>query len=98
VTEIIETRRVSDSTGEGWTMNHRVLRDDGEEVSVAVRCNATAEPCIKEQGVNAEALAAVEDRGEAAALSYAESAQSPAIRGAVTVTIESGARSKADEL
>ena len=37
--------------------------------------------------MNAEALASIEDRGVAVALEYAEVAESPAMRGAVLISI-----------
>ena len=40
-----------------------------------------------ERAANADALAAIADRGKAAALEYAELVQSPATRGAVLISI-----------
>jgi hypothetical protein len=54
--------------------------------STPVRCWARAHAAA-EEAANAEALAAIADRGIAAALECAELVESPATRGAVLISI-----------
>ena len=67
-------------------MDYRIRRADGEEVHAEVRCWERARAAA-ERAKNAEALAAITDRGVAAALEYAELVESPATRGAVLISI-----------
>ena len=67
-------------------MDYRIRRADGEEVHAEVRCWDRARAAA-ERAKNAEALAAIADRGVAAALEYAEVVESPATRGAVLISI-----------
>ena len=67
-------------------MDYRIRREDGEELHAEVRCWAKAHAAAK-RAANAEALAAIADRGSAAALEYAELVESPATRGAVLISI-----------
>src|SRR5215510_6571804 len=84
--EVVETRDLTDPSQHGWAIDYRIRRDDGEELHSEVRCweNAHAEA---QRTANAEALAAIDDRGVAAALEYAELVDSPAVRGAVMISI-----------
>jgi hypothetical protein len=68
---------------ERWDARYRVRRDDGSEVSVEVSCTRTA-AATAESG---EAREILMDYGKGAALRYAESAQSPLVRGDVTVRL-----------
>ncbi len=61
-------------------------RDDGEELHAEVRCWEKAHAAA-ERSANSESLAAIGDRGVAAALEYAEVVESPAARGAVLISI-----------
>ena len=67
-------------------MDYRIRRDDGEELHAEVRCWEKAHAAA-ERTSNAEALAAIADRGNAAALEYAELVESPATHGAVLISI-----------
>ena len=58
----------------------------GRRFHAEVRCWEKAHAAAQ-RAANAEALAAIADRGIAAALEYAEVVQSPATRGAVLVSI-----------
>ena len=84
--ELIETCDLTDPSQHGWAVDYLIRRDDGEELDAEVRCwdNAHAEA---RRSVNAEALAAIEDRGEAAVLEYAEVVEPPSTRGAVLISI-----------
>ena len=84
--ELIETYELTDPSQHGWAMDYRIQRADGEELHAEVRCWDEAHASAERAG-NAEALAAIEDRGVAAALEYAEVVESPAERGAVLITI-----------
>jgi hypothetical protein len=67
-------------------VGYRIRREDGEELHVEVRCWDEAHAAA-ERAANAEALAAIADRGLAAVLESAELAESPAARGAVLISI-----------
>ena len=67
-------------------MDYRIRREDGEELHAEVRCWEKAHVAA-ERAANAEALAAIADRGNAAALEYAEVVESPAMHGAVLISI-----------
>ena len=84
--ELVETRDLTDPSQHGWAVDYLIRRDDGEELHAEVRCwdNAHAEA---RRSANAEALAAIEDRGVAAVLEYAEVVESPSRRGAVLISI-----------
>jgi hypothetical protein len=84
--EVVETRDLTDPSQHGWAIDYRIRRVDGEELHAEVRCwdNAHSEA---QRAANAEALAAINDRGVAAALEYAELVDSPAVRGAVMISI-----------
>jgi len=84
--EVIETVDLTAPTQDGWAVAYRIRREDGEELHAEVRCWAKAHDAAK-RAANAEALAAIADRGTAAALEYAELVESPATRGAVLISI-----------
>ncbi len=84
--ELVERRDLTDPSQHGWAFDYLIRRDDGEELHAEVRCweNAHAEA---RRSANADALAAIEDRGLAAVLEYAEVVESPSRRGAVLISI-----------
>ncbi len=84
--EVVETHDLTDPSQNGWALNYRIRRDDGEELHAEVRCWDKAHATAERAG-NAEALEAIADRGIAAALEYAELVESPAARGAVLISI-----------
>jgi hypothetical protein len=84
--EVVETFDLTDPAQDGWAVDYRIRRGDGEELHAEVRCWEKARVAAK-RAANAEALAAIADRGIAAALEYAEVAESPATRGAVMISI-----------
>jgi hypothetical protein len=86
VAEVIETYDLTAPSQDGWAVDYRIRREDGEELHAEVRCWRRAHVAA-ERSANAEALAAMADRGVAAALEYAEVVQSPATRGAVLISI-----------
>jgi hypothetical protein len=86
VAEVVETRDLTEPSQDGWAVDYRIWRDDGEELHAEVRCWEKAHAAA-EQAANAEALAEIADRGNAAALEYAELVESPATRGAVLISI-----------
>jgi len=86
VAEVVETHDLTDPAQDGWAVDYRIRRADGEELHAEVRCWEKARAAAERAG-NAEALAVIADRGIAAALEYAEVVDSPATRGAVLVSI-----------
>ena len=84
--EVVETNDLTAPSQDGWAVDYRIRREDGEELDAAVRCWASALAAAEGAG-NAEALAAIADRGLAAALEYAELVESPATHGAVLISI-----------
>ena len=86
VAEVVETHDLTAPSQDGWAVDYRIRRDDGEEIHAEVRCWAKAHAAA-ERGANAEALAAIADRGSAIALENAEQVESPARRGAVLISI-----------
>jgi hypothetical protein len=84
--EVVETFDLTAPSQDGWTVDYRIRREDGEELHAEVRCWAKAHAAA-ERAANTEALAAIADRGNAAALEYAELVESPATRGAVLISI-----------
>ena len=82
----VETHDLTAPSQNGWAVDYRVRREDGEELHAEVRCWDRARAAA-ERSANADALAAIADRGCAAALKYAESVESPATRGAVLISI-----------
>ena len=80
--EVIETNDRTAPTQSGWAVDYRIRRDDGEELHAEVRCWEKAYAAA-DRGANADALAAMADRGSVAALEYAELVESgDAWRGA----------------
>jgi hypothetical protein len=67
-------------------VDYRIRREDGEELHAEVRCWEKAHRAAK-RAANTDALAAIADRGIAAALEFADDVESPATRGAVLISI-----------
>jgi hypothetical protein len=84
--ELIEARDLTDASQHGWAMDYLIRREDGEELHAEVRCWDAARAAA-ERARNDEALEAIADRGVSAALEAAELAESPAVRGAVVISI-----------
>jgi hypothetical protein len=84
--DLVETHDLTAPSQDGWAVDYRIRREDGEELHAEVRCWEKAHAAA-EQGANTEALAAIADRGIATALEYAEEVESPARRGAVLISI-----------
>ena len=84
--EVVETNDLTDPGQHGWAVGYRIRRDDGEELHAEVRCWDKARAAA-ERAANADALAAIEDRGVAAVLEHSELVESPAVRGAVLISI-----------
>ena len=82
----VETHDLTDPAQDGWAVDYRIRRADGEELHAEVRCWEKARVAA-ERAANDEALTVIADRGIAAALEYAELVESPATRGAVLVSI-----------
>jgi hypothetical protein len=78
--EVVETHDLTAPSQDGWTVDYRIRREDGEELHAEVRCWEKAHAAAK-RGANDEALAAIADRGSAATLEYADQVESPATRG-----------------
>ena len=84
--EILETHDLTDPTQDGWALDYRIRRRDGEDIHAEVRCWDKARASAAASG-NAAALAAIADGGVAAALEFAELVDSPAARGAALISI-----------
>jgi hypothetical protein len=84
--EVLESHDLTDPSQDGWAVDFRIRREDGEELHAEVRCWNKAYVAA-ERAANTEALAAIADRGVAAALEYAELVESPAARGAVMISM-----------
>ena len=84
--QVVETHDLTAPGQNGWALDYRIRREDGEELHADVRCWDKAHDAA-EQAANAEALAAIADRGSAVALEYAELVESPATHGAVLISI-----------
>jgi hypothetical protein len=84
--EVLESQDLTDPSQDGWAVDYRIRREDGEELHAEVRCWNKAHVAA-ERAANTEALAAIADRGVAAALEYAELVESPAARGAVMISM-----------
>ena len=84
--EVVETHDLTAPSQDGWALDYRIRREDGEELHAEVRCWERAHTAA-ERAANTDALAAIADRGGAAALEYAELVDSPATRGAVLISI-----------
>jgi hypothetical protein len=81
--EVVDTHDLTEPSQNGWTLDYRIRRQDGEELHAEVRCWDKAHAAAERAG-NAEAIA---DRGISAALEYAEVVESPAARGGVLISI-----------
>jgi len=84
--EVVEEHDLTTPEQHGWAVDYRIRRADGEELHAEVRCWDKAHDAAERAG-NTDALAAIADRGSAAALEYAELVESPAIRGAALISI-----------
>ena len=84
--ELVDTQDLTAPSQDGSALDYRIRRDDGEELHAEVRCWEKAHAAAERAG-NADALAAIADRGSAAALEYAEEVESPATRGAVLISM-----------
>jgi hypothetical protein len=84
--EVVETHDITDPSQDGWAVDYRIRREDGAELHAEVRCWNKAHAAA-ERAANTEALAAIADRGVAAALEYADLVESPAARGAVMISM-----------
>ena len=60
--ESVATHDLTAPSQDGWAVDYRIRRADGEELDAAVRCWARAHAAAK-RAANAEALAAIADRG-----------------------------------
>jgi hypothetical protein len=65
--DVVETHDLTAPSQDGWAMDYRIRRTDGEELHAEVRCWEKARATAERAG-NADALAAIMDRGLAAAL------------------------------
>ena len=83
---MVEKTELTAASQDGWAVDYRIRREDGEELHAEVRCWERAHAAA-ERAANAAALAAIADRGNAAAVEYAELVESPATRGAVVISI-----------
>ena len=84
--EVVETTDLTQPSQNGWAVDYRIRRDDGEELHAEVRCWDNAHRAAERAG-NVEALAAIADRGHAVALEYADQVDSPALCGSVVISI-----------
>ena len=84
--EVVAADDLTAPSQDGWAVDYRIRREDGEELHAEVRCWEKAHGAAERAG-NVEALAAMADRGSAAALEFAELVESPAARGAVLISI-----------
>ena len=84
--EVVETHDLTAPSQDGWALDYRIRREDGEELHAEVRCWNKAHAAA-ERAANAAALAAIAGRGRATALEYAEQVESPATRGAVLISM-----------
>jgi hypothetical protein len=82
----VETRDLTAPSQDGWAVDYRIRREDGEELHAEVRCWEKAHAAA-ERAANTDALATIADRGSAAALEYAEFVESPATCGAVMISM-----------
>jgi hypothetical protein len=84
--DVVEIQELTTPSQDGWALDYRIRREDGEELHAEVRCWEKAHTAA-ERAANADALAAIADRGNAIAVEYAELVESPAARGAVLISI-----------
>jgi hypothetical protein len=86
IADVVETHDLTAPSQDGWAVDYRIRREDGEELHAEVRCWEKAHAAAQ-RAKNADALEAIADRGIAAALEYADLVESPAARGAVLISI-----------
>ena len=84
--EVVEVHDLTAPSQDGWAVDYRIRREDGEELHAEVRCWEKAHAAA-ERAANVDALTAIADRGKTAALEYGEQVESPATRGAVLISI-----------
>ena len=84
--EVVETNDLSAASQDGWAVDYRIRREDGQELDAAVRCWARAHAAA-EKAANAEVSRRSRIAGLAASLEYAELVKSPATHGAVMISI-----------
>ena len=84
--KVVQIHDLTAASQDGWAVDYGIRREDGEVLHAEVRCWEKARAAA-ERAANADALAAIADRGSAAALEYAELVESPARRGAVLISI-----------
>lgn len=84
--EIVQARDITDPSQHGWAVDYLIQREDRGQLHVEVRCWDKAREAAERAG-NAAALEAMADRGVAVALESSELAESPAARGAVTISM-----------
>ena len=84
--EVLESYDLTAPSQDGWAVDYRIRRDDGEELHAEVRCWEKAHTAA-ERSSNNDALAAIVGRGITSALEYAELVDSPAMRGVVLISI-----------
>ncbi len=84
--EVVEINDLTAPGQDGWAVEYRIRREDGEELHAEVRCWEKAHAAA-ERADNADALTAIADQGCASALEQAELVESPAVRGAVLISI-----------
>ena len=86
VAEVVETHDLTAPSQDGWALDYRIRRETARSSTPRFACWNKAHAAAERAG-SAEALAAIADRGSAAALEYAELVESPATRGAVLISI-----------
>ena len=84
--ELVEIHDLTAPSQDGWTVDYGIRRQDGEVLHAEVRCWERAHAAA-ERAANTDALVAIDDRGRAAALEYAELVESPRVCGAVLISI-----------
>jgi hypothetical protein len=65
--DVVEKHDLTAPSQDGWALDYRIRREDGEELHAEVRCWNKAHAAAERAG-NAEALGAIADGGSAAAL------------------------------
>jgi hypothetical protein len=85
VTEILEVSDLGGPATGPWKVIYRVRRNDGYELTVD--CSASERAILLIENPDEETQEFLRDRGAAAAVRHAETAQSPKIRGNTLVWI-----------
>lgn len=83
--DVIQASRESAPGEDGWRASYNVVRNDGVQVIVRIRCSGTAK-AVAEAHRNEAALNAMRDTGQRLAGELADSAQ--AGRGLVEIDVE----------